>query len=59
MSVTEAPRLIPPNEPGRLTPGTVLVADELLSRGRAIIGCPAAVLIPDIEGSTRTVEARG
>jgi 4-hydroxy-3-methylbut-2-enyl diphosphate reductase len=45
MSVTEAPPLIPPNEPGRLTPGTVLVADELLSRGRAVIGCPAAVLI--------------
>jgi hypothetical protein len=34
MSVTEAPPLIPSNEPGRLTPGTVLVADERLSDAR-------------------------
>ncbi len=32
-------------DPRSLEPGTVLVADELVSRGSAVIGCPAAVMV--------------
>jgi 4-hydroxy-3-methylbut-2-en-1-yl diphosphate reductase len=43
MSVTA--RVIAAHGPGPLAPGTVLVAEELITRGDEVIGCPAGVMV--------------
>jgi 4-hydroxy-3-methylbut-2-enyl diphosphate reductase len=47
------------NEPDRLVPGTVLVADELLRPGLPAIGCPAAPLIAGELGRRGVSTTRG
>src|SRR5262245_57256810 len=45
MSVTHARSVVAARSPGRLEPGVVLVADQLMRPGLPAIGCPAAVLV--------------
>ena len=45
MSVTGVGGMIAATVPGRLAPGTVLVADELVASGRPAVPCPAAPLV--------------